>query len=113
MDIGGVTFESRLKIVAWVDKYLSSVAYFVFRDVITVLDSLVSSYLSDKYFIEGEYHASRYQFDNAVAARVVASFKRELPQMFGRVEPLSTFPLPSIKMYVNFNSPGTHSGIKQ
>ena len=117
--IGGVKFESRLQTVAWVEKHLPSAAYFVFNDVITVLDSLVSYRLSNKEFIEGEYRASRGQFDNAVVARVTASFGRELPQIFGRVEtspsgslPSSIHPLPSIKVYELFNSPGTHSGIK-
>ena len=72
--------------MAWVETNLPSAAYFVFNDVITVLDSLVSSHLSDNDFIEGEYRASRGQFDNAVAARVAASFGRELPQIFGRAE---------------------------
>ena len=47
VDIGGVKFESRLQTVAWVEKQLPSAAYFVFNDVIMVLDSLVSSHLSD------------------------------------------------------------------
>ena len=120
VDIGGTKFESRLQAVAWVEKHLPSVAYFVFNNVVTVLDSLVSSHLSDKEFIEGEYRASRGQFDNAVTARVAASFGRELPQIFGRAEtstsgslPSSIHPLPSIKLYESFNSPGMHSGIKQ
>lgn len=118
-DMIGVKFESRLQTVAWVEKHLPSAAYFVFNDVITVLHSLVSSHLTDKKIIEGEYCAGRGQFDNAVAARVVASFRRELSQIFGRVEtsssgslPSSIHPLPSIKMYKSFNSPGRHSGIK-
>ena len=49
----------------------------MFNDVIMVLDSLVSSNLSDKEFIEGKYRANRGQFDNAVAARVNSSFGRD------------------------------------
>ena len=78
----------------------------------------MSSHLSDKDFIEGEYRASRGQSDNAVAARVAVPFGRELPQIFCRAEtsPLGSLPsyihpLPSIKVYESFNSPGTHSGI--
>ena len=92
----------------------------MFNDVIMVLDSLVSSKISDKEFIEGKYRANRGQFDNAVAARVKTSFGRELTQILGRAEtsssgllPSSTHLLPFIKIYESFNSPGTHSGIKQ
>lgn len=87
--------------------------------MITVLDSLVSSHLSYKNLIEGEYRANRGQFDNEITVRVADSFERELPQIFGRAaslfsgfSPSSTYPIPSIKLYENFNSPGTHSGIK-
>ena len=51
---------------------------------------------------------------------MAVSFGPELPQIFGRVESStsstllsSTHPLPSIKLYDNFASPGTHSRIKQ
>ena len=50
---------------------------------------------------------------------MAASFGHELSQIFGRAEtspsgslPSSIHPLPSIKVYELFNSPGTHSGIK-
>ena len=120
VDISGAKFESRLQAVTWVEKNLPSTAYFIFNDVVMGLDSLVSSHLSDKEFIEGEYRASRGQFDNAVVARVADSFGRELPQIFGRAETSSSgslpsfiHSLPSIKFYESFNSPGMHSGIKQ
>ena len=120
VDIGGVKFKSRLQTVAGVEKNLPSASFFFFNAVITVLDSLVSSHLLDKEFIEGEYRASRIQFDNAVADRVATSFGRELPQNSSRAEASSlgslsssTHPSPSIKIYQSFNTPGTHSGIKQ
>ena len=87
--------------------------------MITLLDALGSVHLSNKDFMEEKYHASRGKFDNETAARFAASFSRELPQIFGRVESSSSIqsssshPLPSVKEYDNFNSPVSHSGVKQ
>ena len=57
---------------------------------------------------------------NDSATRCAASFGRELPGMFGRVEPFSTgghlastHPLPSIHYYKRFNVPKNLSGTKQ
>ena len=48
------------------------------------------------------------------------SFGRELPTLFGRVEPsatggqrTSTHPIPLIKFYASFNSPDNKSSVKQ
>ena len=77
--------------------------------------------LDAKEFLNENYHASRGgHFKNASEARVSTSFAHELPHIFGKVDsstsgvPLSfTHPLPSMKSYQLFNSPDTHSGIKQ
>ena len=57
---------------------------------------------------------------NDSAARCAASFGRELPTLFGRVEPssfngqlTSTYPLPSIHAYKRFNVPDNLSGVKK
>ena len=102
VEIGSVTFESLRQKTAWTKAHLPSGAYFDFNDVITLLDALGSVHLSNKYFIEEKYHAFRGKFDNETAARFAASFGRELPQIFGRVESSSSIqssshPLPSVK----------------
>ena len=64
---------------------LPSATHFDFNDAINVLDVLEEIHLSDADFLQEKYHASRENFDNEVATRVVASFGRELPQIFGKV----------------------------
>lgn len=56
---------------------------------------------------------------NDIAARSIASFDREFPTLFGRVEPtatggelVSTHPLPLLKLYTNFNDPYNLSDVK-
>ena len=78
-------------------------------------------HLTTKDFLDENYQASRGDhFNNASEARVSASFARELPPIFGKVDSSasgvpssSSHPLPSMKTYDLFNSPETHSGIKQ
>ena len=120
VDIGGVMFDSVNQTTAWVSKYLPSAEYFTFNDVITLLDDLGSIHLSNRDFLEEKYLASRGKFNNEIAARVSASFGRELPIIVGRAEsssggvpPSSVHPLPAVKSYDAFNAPSTNSGIKQ
>ena len=120
IEIGGVQFQSLSQTIAWVRQELPSNAYFVFQDVMTLLDLLGTSNLSDNDFLDGQYKATRANFVNDSAARCAASFGRELPTLFGRVEPssfngqlASTHPLPSIHAYKSFNAPDNLSGVKQ
>ena len=99
---------------------LPSNAYFVFQNVITLLDFIGTSNLSDGEFLDGQYKASRANYANDSAARCAASFLRELPSLFGRVEPssvgghpASTHPLLSIHDYRRFNAADNLSGVKQ
>ena len=55
-------------------------------DMNTLLDALGSSHLSDKDFLDERYHAQKGRFENESAARVAASFGRELPTIFGKME---------------------------
>jgi len=79
-------FQSFHQTTAWVIKYLPSYEYFIFNDVITLLDALGSIHLPDRDFLEEKYHASPGKFDNKIAARVFTSFGRKLPTIFGRAE---------------------------
>ena len=80
-----------------------------------MFDSSVESRL-----LGGKYYDSRGKFDNEIAARVIASFGRELPIIFGRAESSSggvpsssVHSFPAIKAYDAFNASSTNSGIKQ
>ena len=113
-------FESVHQTTAWILKYLPSLEYFTFNDVITLLDTLGSVHLSNREFLEQKYHASRGKFDNEISARVSTSFGCELLTIFGRAESASggvtassVHHLPTVKYYDPFNAPSTHSGIKQ
>ena len=120
IEIGGVHFQSLSQTIAWVRTSLPSNAYFVFQDIMTLLDLIGTSNLSDNDFLDGQYKANRANFVNASAARCAASFGRGFSTLFGRVEPsssggqlASTHPLPSINNYKNFNAPDNLSGVKQ
>ena len=120
MEIRGVHFKSLAHTTAWVRSELPSNAHFVFQDVITLLDLIGTSNLSDGEFLVGQYKASRANYVNNSAARCAASFGRELRSLFRRVEPssvgghlTSTHPLPSIHHYRRFNVADDLSGLKQ
>ena len=117
MEIGGVKFESLPQTITWVNSQLSSESYHVFMDMNTLLDALGSSHLSDKDSIDERYHAQKGRFENESAARVVASFGRELPTIFVKMETststTTSSPLPAVKSYAALNAPETHSGVKQ
>ena len=117
VEIGGVKFESLPQTIAWVQSQVHSGSYHVSMDMNTLLDVLGSSHLSDKDFIDEKYHAQKGRFENESAARVAVSFGHELPTIFGKIKTstsaTTSCPLPAVKIYVTFNAPETHSGIKQ
>ena len=118
VEIRGVKFESLRQTTAWITSNLPSGSYHVFMDVITLLDALGSSHLSDKDFIDEKYHAQKGKFENKSATRVAASFGRDIPTVFGKVDSssivdASSSPLPAVKTYFAFNVPESHSGVKQ
>ena len=78
VEIVGVYFQSLARTTSWVKNELSSNAYFVFQDVITLLDLIGTSNLSDGSFLDGQYKASRANYVNDSVARCAASFGREL-----------------------------------
>ena len=116
MEIDVVKFESLPQMIDWVKSQLPSGSYHVFMDMNTLSDALGSSHLSDKEFFDERYHAQKGRFENESAARVAASFDRELPTIFGKIETststTTSSPLPVVKSYVAFNVPETHSGVK-
>ena len=56
MEIGGVNFEALPQAIAWVKSYFPSGSYHVIMDINTLLDTLESSHLSDKDFLDERYH---------------------------------------------------------
>ena len=116
VEIGGVKFKFLPQTITWVQSHLTSSSYHVFIGTDTLLYALGSSNLSDKDFIDEKYHSQKVQFENESAARVVASFGRELPTIFDKMKTsaLSTvsFPLPVVKSYVAFNASKTYSCAK-
>ena len=120
LEIEGVHFQSLAKTTAWVRRELPSNSYFVFQDVTTLLDLIGTSNISNGEFLDGQYKTSRANYVNDSTACCAASFGRELPSLFGRVEPssvgghlVSTHPLPSIHDYRRFNAADNLSGVKQ
>ena len=117
VDLGGVKFQSLSQTITWVSSNLPAGSYHVFMDLNTLLDALGSSHLADKDFIDEKYHATRGKFENESTTRVVVSFGRGLPTIFGKMDSSTSSsassPLPTVKSYAAFNAPETHSGVKQ
>ena len=89
-------------------------------DVSILLDMVTSSNMSNKEFLDDKCQAYRGRFENETATKVAASFNRELPSIFGRVDScssggqlVSTHPLRLIKLREYFNAPDNQSGVKQ
>ena len=113
-------FQSLSQTIAWMRSDLPSNYYFVFQDIMTLLDLIGTSNLSDSNFFNRQYKTSQANFDNDSTAWVAASFGRKFPTLSGRVEPssiggqlASTHPLPSINHYKSSNAPDNLSGVKQ
>ena len=120
IEIGGVYFQLFSQTIVWVRNHLPSNNYSFFQDVITLLDLIGTSNLTDNEFLDGQYKANRANFLNDSAARCADFFRRELPTLFGRVklsssdgQLASTHPLPSINNYKHFNAADNLSGVKQ
>ena len=120
VETGDMHFQSLVQTTARSKNELSPNASFFFKDIITLLNQIGTSIFSDGYFLDGQYNDSQANFVNGSATRCEASFGRELPTLFGRVEPSSvgvqfapTHPLPSIHDYKRFNAPDNLSGVKQ
>ena len=118
VDIRGVKFESLRQTTAWITSNLTSGSYHVFMNVNTLLDALGSSHLYDKDFIDEKYHAQKGKFEKKSSARVTASFGKDIPTVFGKVDSssvvgASSSPLSTVKTYFAFNVPESHSGVKQ
>ena len=118
--IGGKRFGSFPQTTTWVRTHLLSGAYFLFMDVPILLDMVTSPNMSDKEFLDEKYQAARGRFENETVAKVAASFNREIPSIFGRVDSTpsggqlaSTHSLPLIKLRESFNAPDNQSRVKQ
>ena len=84
------------------------------------LNMVPLSNTSGKEFLDEKYQASRGRFENETAVKVAASFNRELPSIFGRVDSTSsggklasTYPFPLIKSREHFLTPANQSEVKQ
>lgn len=118
VNIDGVKFESLLQTTYLVTSNLPSESYHIFMYVNNLLDAHGSSYLPDKDLIDENYHAQKGKLENENEARIAASFGKELPAVFVKVDSYvavgaSSSPLPDIKMYSQFNAPQFNSEGKQ
>ena len=68
VEIGGVHFQSLAYTTSWAKNELSFNDYSVFQDVITLLDLIGNSNLSDNDFLDGKYKASRANYVNDLVA---------------------------------------------
>ena len=89
IEIRDTHFHSLAQTTAWIKNEFPSNASFIFQDDITLLDLIGTSNLSNDCLLDGQYKDSRANFVNNSATRCTASFGRELPALFGRIEPSS------------------------
>ena len=78
IEVGGVHSQSLSQTFAWFRSHLPSNAYFVFQDVMTLLNLIGASNLTDNKFLDGYYKVNRANFVNDSTTQYAASFRREL-----------------------------------
>lgn len=94
--------------------------YYLFIDAPILLDMVTFSDMLDKELLDEKNQDSLGKFENETAANVVASFNRELPSIFGRIDstsssrhPVFTHLLLLIKLREYFNAPDNYSRVEQ
>ena len=118
VELGGVRFESLSHTTTWVCNHIPFSGYYLFHDSITLLDAVEANNLSNEVFLDERFHATRSVFENSNVALMAASFLRDLPPSFGKMDAssskaASSHPLPLVKLYARFSSQDIGAEIKQ
>jgi hypothetical protein len=113
--LGGEAFQSRVDVLAFVEGHVPSNCFYLFHDVVTLMESLTTSHVERKDVLQEWYQSSKVGVNEASACHM-ASFHLILPTVFGRTkEGTATSPkhhLPSVKLFREWNTFDGVSGVK-
>jgi hypothetical protein len=113
--LGGDSFQSRVDVALFVESHVPSNSFYLFHDVVTLLEALTISHVEHKDVLDEWYRSSKVGVNEA-SARHMASFRLILPTVFGRVKEGSTAStkhhLPSVHSFKEWNTFDGVSGVK-
>jgi len=113
--LGGETFQTRVDVHSFVESNVPSNCFYLFHDVVTLLESLTTSHVERKDVLQEWYQSAKVGVNEA-SARHMASFRLVLPTVFGRTKegaPVSAkHHLPSVKSFREWNTYDGVSGVK-
>jgi hypothetical protein len=102
-------------VALFVENHVPSKSFYLFHDVVTLLEALTTLHVERKDVLDKWYRSSKVGVNEA-SARHMASFRLILPTMFGRVKEGSTAStkhhLPSVCSFKEWNTFDGISGVK-
>ena len=113
--LGDDAFRSRLDVLAFVEEHVPSNCFYLFHDVVTLMEALTTSHVERKDVLEEWYRSTKVGVNEA-SARHMASFRLILPTVFGRMKegsPASAkHHLPAVRSFKDWNTFDGVSGVK-
>jgi len=114
--LGGQLFQSRTDVLLFVENHVPSNSFFLFHDVVTLMESLMTSHVERRDVLQEWYQSAKVGVNEA-SARHMASFRLVLPTVFGRTKegapPISVkHMLPAVKSFKDWNTYDGVSGTK-
>jgi len=113
--LGGEAFQSRIDVMTFVENNVPSNCFYLFHDVVTLMESLTTSHVERKSVLQEWYQSTKVGVNEA-SARHMASFRLILPSVFGRTKEGSVVStkqhLPSVKTFKEWNTFDGVSGVK-
>jgi len=113
--LGGEAFQSRVDVLAFIEDHVPSNRFYLFHDVVTLMESLTTSHVERKDVLQEWYQSAKVGV-NESSARHMASFRLVLPTVFGRskegVPTNAKHHLPSVKSFKEWNTFDGVSGVK-
>jgi hypothetical protein len=83
--LGGQLFQSRTDVLLFVENHVPSNSFFLFHDVVTLMESLMTSHIERRDVLQEWYQSAKVGVNEA-SARHMASFRLVLPTVFGRTK---------------------------
>jgi len=113
--LGDEAFRSRLDVLTFVEEHVPSNCFYLFHDVVTLMEALTTSHVERKDVLEEWYRSTKVRVNEA-SARHMASFRLILPTVFGRVKEGSPSSakhhLPAVRSFKDWNTFDGVSGVK-
>jgi hypothetical protein len=113
--LGRESVQTKVDVLHFVEEYVPANCFYLFHDVVTLLESLTTSHVERKDVLQEWYQSAKVGVNEA-SARHMASFRLVLPTVFGRTKGGSPsnakYHLPSVKTFKDWNTFDGMSGVK-